>query len=83
GRVPAEARELVRGLLCARETRLGRGGARDFRPLRLFQGLRWAALRRARPPFAPAHAGAADTSNFDVLDDCLSQPVTGTPPRDP
>ncbi|XP_072704838.1 myotonin-protein kinase [Ciconia boyciana] len=61
-------------LLCAREARLGRGGARDFRRLPLFAGLRWAALRRAAP-FAPAAAGAADTSNFDVLDDCLSQPV--------
>ncbi|NWU73854.1 DMPK kinase, partial [Pterocles burchelli] len=59
GRVPAAARELVGGLLCAREARLGRGGARDFRRLRLFSGLRWSALRRARPPFAPAHAGAA------------------------
>ncbi|XP_065511322.1 myotonin-protein kinase [Caloenas nicobarica] len=73
-RVPAEARELVRGLLCAREARLGRGGARDFRRLPLFAGLRWARLRRSAPPFAPAAAGAADTSNFDVLDDCLSQP---------
>ncbi|XP_074786876.1 myotonin-protein kinase isoform X9 [Athene noctua] len=73
-RVPAAARALVRGLLCAREARLGRGGARDFRPLPLFAGLRWAALRRARAPFAPAAAGAADTSNFDVLDDCVSQP---------
>ncbi|XP_074713481.1 myotonin-protein kinase [Strix uralensis] len=73
-RVPAAARALVRGLLCAREARLGRGGARDFRALPLFAGLRWAALRRARAPFAPSAGGAADTSNFDVLDDCVSQP---------
>ncbi|NXX87406.1 DMPK kinase, partial [Urocolius indicus] len=67
-------RALVRGLLCAREGRLGRGGARDFWPLPLFAGLRWNRLRRSRPPFAPsAAAGAADTSNFDVLDDALSQ----------
>ncbi|NXP21013.1 DMPK kinase, partial [Scytalopus superciliaris] len=58
--------------------RLGRGGARDFQGLPLFAGLRWGSLRRARPPFAPsADGGAADTSNFDVLDDCLSQPVSG------
>ncbi|NXH14846.1 MRCKG kinase, partial [Bucco capensis] len=74
-RVPSAARALVRGLLCARETRLGRGGARDFRRLPFFAGVRWARLRRERAPFAPAAAaGAADTSNFDVLDDCLSQP---------
>ncbi|XP_063174604.1 myotonin-protein kinase [Chroicocephalus ridibundus] len=82
-RVPAPARALVRGLLCAREERLGRGGARDFRRLPLFAGLRWAALRRSAPPFAPAAAGAADTSNFDVLDDCLSQPEPLGEPWDP
>ncbi|XP_071656912.1 myotonin-protein kinase isoform X2 [Patagioenas fasciata] len=82
-RVPAAARELVRGLLCAREARLGRGGARDFRRLPLFAGLRWARLRRSAPPFAPAAAGAADTSNFDVLDDCLSQPEPLGEPWDP
>ncbi|NXX23990.1 DMPK kinase, partial [Podargus strigoides] len=70
--VPEAARALVRGLLCAREARLGRGGARDFRRLPLFAGLRWGSLRRSAPPFAPAATGAADTSNFDVLDDCLS-----------
>ncbi|NXP83489.1 DMPK kinase, partial [Ramphastos sulfuratus] len=69
------ARELVRGLLCAREARLGRGGAKDFRRAKLFRGLRWSRLRRSAPPFAPSAAGgAADTSNFDVLDDCLSLP---------
>ncbi|NWR40798.1 DMPK kinase, partial [Tachuris rubrigastra] len=73
-RVPPAALPLLRGLLCAPGTRLGRGGARDFRALPLFEGLRWKRLRRAHPPFAPAAAGAADTSNFDVLDDCLSQP---------
>ncbi|KAM9588980.1 myotonin-protein kinase-like [Morphnus guianensis] len=82
-RVPVAARALVRGLLCAREARLGRGGARDFRRLPLFAGLRWAALRRAAPPFAPAAAGAADTSNFDVLDDCLSQTEPLGEPWDP
>ncbi|KAM3656366.1 myotonin-protein kinase [Ammospiza maritima maritima] len=74
--VPAAARALVRGLLCAPGARLGRGGARDFRALPLFAGTRWRALRRCPAPFAPSAAGAADTSNFDVLDDCLSQPVS-------
>ncbi|NWW29187.1 MRCKG kinase, partial [Falcunculus frontatus] len=71
--VPAAARALVRGLLCAPGARLGRGGARDFRALPLFAGLRWAELRRSRAPFAPSARGNADTSNFDVLDDCLSR----------
>ncbi|NXI06489.1 DMPK kinase, partial [Pachycephala philippinensis] len=61
------------GLLCAPGARLGRGGARDFRALPLFAGLRWAALRRCRAPFAPSARGNADTSNFDVLDEALSR----------
>ncbi|XP_053825561.1 myotonin-protein kinase [Vidua macroura] len=81
--VPAAARALVRGLLCAPGARLGRGGARDFRALPLFAGLRWRALRRCPAPFAPSAAGAADTSNFDVLDDCLSQPELLGEPGDP
>ncbi|XP_064359084.1 LOW QUALITY PROTEIN: myotonin-protein kinase [Dromaius novaehollandiae] len=80
GGVPAAARALVAGLLCGREARLGRGGAPDFRPLPFFGGLDWAGLRGSAPPFAPTAAGAADTSNFDVLDDCLSEP---DPPGDP
>ncbi|XP_066065127.1 LOW QUALITY PROTEIN: myotonin-protein kinase [Chamaea fasciata] len=81
--VPAAARALVRGLLCAPGARLGRGGARDFRGLALFAGLRWGALRRSRAPFAPSAHGAADTSNFDVLDDCLSQQELLGEPGDP
>ncbi|KAM8793981.1 myotonin-protein kinase [Eudromia elegans] len=77
--VPGPARALVAGLLCARGSRLGRGGAADFRPLPFFGGLDWGGLRSATPPFAPAAAGAADTSNFDVLDDALSEPE---PPGD-
>ncbi|NXY91867.1 DMPK kinase, partial [Alcedo cyanopectus] len=80
GGVPPAARALVRGLLCAREARLGRGGARDFRGLRFFAGLRWERLRQTPPPFGPATTPAtatdpatdpdpADTSNFDLLDD--------------
>ncbi|XP_064556993.1 myotonin-protein kinase [Zonotrichia leucophrys gambelii] len=81
--VPAAARALVRGLLCAPDARLGRGGARDFRALPLFAGTRWRALRRCPAPFAPSAAGAADTSNFDVLDDCLSQPEPLGEPAEP
>ncbi|XP_030826073.1 myotonin-protein kinase [Camarhynchus parvulus] len=49
----------------------------------LFAGTRWRALRRCPAPFAPSAAGATDTSNFDVLDDCLSQPELLGEPGDP
>ncbi|XP_057284887.1 myotonin-protein kinase, partial [Pezoporus wallicus] len=80
GAVPAPARALVRGLLCAREARLGRGGARDFRSLPLFAGLRWGRLRRARAPFRPPARGAADTSNFDGVEEGAG---TGDPHPEP
>ncbi|XP_059574992.1 myotonin-protein kinase, partial [Alligator mississippiensis] len=74
--VPEAARALMRGLLCGREARLGRGGAPDFRPLGLFAGLDWDGLRGSTPPFAPGCGAATDTSNFDVLDERLTPAET-------
>ncbi|NWV60987.1 MRCKG kinase, partial [Malurus elegans] len=72
--VPPCARRFLRGLLCEAGARLGRGGARDFRGLELFAGIRWGALRRAPAPFLPRARGAADTANFDVIDEGLTRP---------
>lgn len=74
--MPEAARALMRGLLCGREARLGRGGAPDFRPLGLFAGLDWDGLRGSTPPFAPGCGAATDTSNFDVLDERLTPAVS-------
>ncbi|XP_039366968.1 myotonin-protein kinase isoform X2 [Mauremys reevesii] len=74
--VPDDARALIRGLLCPRETRLGRNGVRDFREHPFFAGVDWEGLRTLTPPFAPEFANATDTSNFDVLDDCLTDMET-------
>ncbi|XP_053865696.1 myotonin-protein kinase isoform X3 [Malaclemys terrapin pileata] len=75
--VPDDARALIQGLLCPRETRLGRNGVRDFREHPFFAGVDWEGLRAFTPPFAPEFANATDTSNFDVVDDCLTDMVSG------
>ncbi|XP_026517862.1 myotonin-protein kinase-like, partial [Terrapene carolina triunguis] len=51
--VPDDARALIQGLLCPRETRLGRNGVRDFREHPFFAGVDWEGLRAFTPPFAP------------------------------
>ncbi|XP_012980912.1 myotonin-protein kinase isoform X4 [Mesocricetus auratus] len=70
--VPEEAQDLIRGLLCPAEIRLGRGGAGDFRKHPFFCGLDWEGLRDSVPPFAPDFEGATDTCNFDVVEDRLT-----------
>ncbi|XP_015352178.1 myotonin-protein kinase isoform X3 [Marmota marmota marmota] len=70
--VPEEARDLIQGLLCPAEIRLGRGGADDFRKHPFFFGLDWEGLRDSLPPFIPDFEGATDTCNFDVVEDGLT-----------
>uniref|UniRef100_A0A6I8ND41 non-specific serine/threonine protein kinase n=1 Tax=Ornithorhynchus anatinus TaxID=9258 RepID=A0A6I8ND41_ORNAN len=75
--VPAEARDLIERLLCPREARLGRRGALDFRAHPFFAGLDWEGLRASAPPFVPDCAHPTDTSNFDLVDDALTDMVSG------
>lgn len=75
--VPEEARDLIQGLLCPAEIRLGRGGADDFRKHPFFFGLDWEGLRDSLPPFIPDFEGATDTCNFDVVEDGLTAMVSG------
>ncbi|XP_013364980.1 PREDICTED: myotonin-protein kinase isoform X12 [Chinchilla lanigera] len=75
--VPEEARNLIQGLLCPPEVRLGRDGAEDFRKHPFFFGLDWEGLRDSMPPFTPDFEGATDTCNFDVVEDGLTAMVSG------
>ncbi|XP_017358000.1 myotonin-protein kinase isoform X1 [Cebus imitator] len=75
--VPEEARDLIQQLLCPPETRLGRGGAGDFRTHPFFFGLDWDGLRDSMPPFTPDFEGATDTCNFDLVEDGLTAMVSG------
>ncbi|XP_029475211.1 LOW QUALITY PROTEIN: myotonin-protein kinase [Rhinatrema bivittatum] len=75
--VPEEARDLIEGLICVRERRLGRGGLQDFMKHPFFSGTDWDRLRGITPPFIPDVANATDTSNFDVVENCLTDMVSG------
>uniref|UniRef100_A0A8C8GMZ6 non-specific serine/threonine protein kinase n=1 Tax=Oncorhynchus tshawytscha TaxID=74940 RepID=A0A8C8GMZ6_ONCTS len=70
------ARSLIMGLICEREDRMGAGGSGDFRGHPFFCGLDWGSLHEIPAPFEPEVSNATDTSNFDVLDDCLSEMET-------
>ncbi|XP_008850280.1 myotonin-protein kinase isoform X3 [Nannospalax galili] len=70
--VSEEARDLIQGLLCPAEVRLGLDGADDFRKHPFFFGLDWEGLRDSVPPFTPDFEGATDTCNFDVVEDGLT-----------
>ncbi|KTG40601.1 hypothetical protein cypCar_00029955, partial [Cyprinus carpio] len=59
-------------LICDRSERLGSRGSVDFRKHPFFTGLDWSSLHLLPPPYRPDVSDATDTSNFDVLDDCLS-----------
>ncbi|KAJ7996809.1 hypothetical protein DPEC_G00222380 [Dallia pectoralis] len=74
--VSDEARSLIMGLICERENRIGAGGSGDFRGHPFFSGLDWGSLNELPAPFQPEVSNATDTSNFDVLDDCLSEMET-------
>nr|XP_020642966.1 myotonin-protein kinase isoform X2 [Pogona vitticeps] len=74
--VPPEAQALIEGLICPRETRLGRHGVWDFQQHPFFAGVDWENLRDCVPAFVPEFANATDTCNFDVVDDCLTDMET-------
>ncbi|XP_066506821.1 myotonin-protein kinase isoform X2 [Hoplias malabaricus] len=74
--ISEEVRALISGLLCERSVRLGSNGSADFRSHPFFRGLDWRALHRLPAPYHPEVSNPTDTSNFDVLDDCLSETET-------
>ncbi len=73
--VSEEARSLISALICDRSERMGSRGSGDFRKHPFFTGLDWSSLHLLPPPYHPDVSDATDTSNFDVLDDCLSDTV--------
>ncbi|XP_019131738.1 myotonin-protein kinase isoform X2 [Larimichthys crocea] len=70
------ARSFISGLICEREVRLGRKGSSDFRSHPFFCGLDWSSLHKLPAPYLPDVSNPTDTSNFDILDDCLSEMET-------
>ncbi|XP_068187949.1 myotonin-protein kinase isoform X3 [Antennarius striatus] len=66
----------ITGLICDKEVRLGQKGFSDFRGHPFFSGIDWGSLHQVPAPFLPEVSNPTDTSNFDVLDDCLSEMET-------
>lgn len=75
--LPSEALDFISSLICDRESRLGNGGLQDFRTHPLFAEIDWETLRESTPLFVPESVGATDTSNFDVVEDQLSEMISG------
>ncbi|KAL8183909.1 UNVERIFIED_CONTAM: hypothetical protein K2H54_001008 [Gekko kuhli] len=73
------AKDLIRGLLCRQELRLGQNGIEDFKRHPFFEGIDWDNLRKSTPPYVPEVTSPADTSNFDVDDDTLKESETLPP----
>ncbi|XP_039624061.1 myotonin-protein kinase isoform X2 [Polypterus senegalus] len=71
--VSEEARDLISGLISEREQRMGRNGIEDFQNHSFFTGIDWENLHHCQPPFQPEVANSTDTSNFDVVEDSLSE----------
>ncbi|KAM8952811.1 myotonin-protein kinase [Pelodytes ibericus] len=74
---PPNAYDFISSLICERDTRLGRGGLQDFQTHPLFDAVDWEGLRDHLPPYVPDSEGATDTSNFDVVEDQLSEMISG------
>ncbi|KAM6983840.1 myotonin-protein kinase isoform 1-T2 [Tautogolabrus adspersus] len=71
-----KACSFITGLVCEKEVRLGRKGFSDFSSHPFFSGLDWGSLHKLSAPFLPEVSNPTDTSNFDILDDCLNEMET-------
>ncbi|KAF1817211.1 Serine/threonine-protein kinase [Eremomyces bilateralis CBS 781.70] len=62
-----EAENMVRGLICDPENRLGRiSGAHEVKTHPFFRGVQWDTLRRIRAPFEPRLTSSVDTQYFPI-----------------
>ncbi|KAF9964716.1 Serine/threonine-protein kinase [Mortierella alpina] len=63
-----EAEDLIRRLICAPETRLGRNSVEEIMSHPFFNGVDWVNLRRMESPFVPELKSITDTRYFPTED---------------
>uniref|UniRef100_A0A8C6WFN4 non-specific serine/threonine protein kinase n=1 Tax=Neogobius melanostomus TaxID=47308 RepID=A0A8C6WFN4_9GOBI len=73
--VSDKAHSFITRLICEHDVRLGKRGVSDFRSHPFFSGVDWTVLHKVPAPYEPDVTNATDTSNFDIVDDCLSEMV--------
>lgn len=61
--------DLIHGLVCEEEVRLGRNGVSEIKNHPWFKGFNWKAVHEAKPPFVPVLNSETDVSNFDHYDE--------------
>jgi len=64
-----EAMDLIEGLLCDHNQRLGRNGIQDFISHPFFKGVDWKHIRNRDAPFVPQLVSPTDTSCFEEYDE--------------
>ncbi|KFB49947.1 AGAP012090-PA-like protein [Anopheles sinensis] len=81
--VSEQAKDLIRGLICAPEYRLGQNGIDDFKAHPWFEGINWETIRNGQAPYIPEVSSPTDTSNFDVDDADVKQSDAVPPTTNP
>lgn len=68
--ISEEAQDLLRRLLCRRDTRIGSGpdGVEEIKRHPFFKSIDWATIRLSTAPVTPDISSNIDTSNFPVVE---------------